>query len=165
MYGYCLSRLSGWTGRSHALPRSAMVTVCLAPEKEVYIMKAVAVALGGAIGALMRYGCGSAIQALADQGFPYATLVVNLSGAFCIGFVSRLFETYLVSANIRALIVVGMIGSFTTFSTYVWESVELMNCKQYAPAVTNLAISVLLGLLMVVVGYAVAGTIGLSEKV
>lgn len=89
-------------------------------------MTLLAVALGGAAGALARYGLGGWVQARAGLGFPWGTLVVNVLGCLLIGLAVGIFEGVRVAPEVRALIIVGFLGAFTTFSTFGWETVVLL---------------------------------------
>ena len=93
------------------------------------------VALGGAIGTVLRYAVTvGAIQAL-GTGFPYGTLVVNLIGAFIIGLVQALAaDTTLVPESTRLFLTTGMLGGFTTYSAFSYETVRLIELHAWAQA-------------------------------
>ena len=103
-------------------------------------MKLLCIALGGAVGALARYGVSGLAYAVAGRtaGFPWGTLAANLSGSFLIGLLFGLFEGVHVSPQIRALLLVGVLGAFTTFSTLSLETLHLLRDRQYAFAGLNL---------------------------
>ncbi len=115
-------------------------------------MKLMVIALGGALGAISRYGTGSLATRIGGQFFPWGTFIVNMAGAFLIGFLSTFFERFLVPPALRSMVLVGFLGSYTTFSTYMLESVRLLQDGEYAIALANLLGGVVLGLLFVVAG-------------
>ena len=84
------------------------------------------IAAGGATGALMRYWMSNGIYALLGRGFPYGTLTVNVVGSLLMGFCYVfMIERMDVSVELRAALMIGLLGAFTTFSTYVIESFRL----------------------------------------
>jgi CrcB protein len=83
------------------------------------------IALGGAVGSLLRYVIGGAVQRSSASGFPVGTMVVNVVGCFLIGGFVRFLLNMQTSAELRALLVVGFCGGFTTFSTFSFETVGL----------------------------------------
>ena len=90
------------------------------------MMKLLYVGLGGFIGAIGRYWLTGLAQRL-SSGFPLGTLVVNVLGSFVIGFLATLFlEKILVTMEWRLFILIGLLGAFTTFSTFSWESLSLL---------------------------------------
>jgi CrcB protein len=111
-----------------------------------------AIALGGALGALGRYGTGSLAAGIGAGFFPWGTFIVNMTGAFVIGFLSVFFESFLVPPALRGMLMVGFLGSYTTFSTYMLESVRLLQDREYLIALANLLGGVVLGLFFVVAG-------------
>lgn len=78
--------------------------------------------------------------------------MVNLSGAFAIGLLSALLDRVIVAPYVRTFLLVGLIGSFTTFSTYMIESIHLLRDQEYGLAALNIVLSTLLGLLLVFAG-------------
>jgi len=103
-----------------------------------------AIAAGGAIGALLRFWMSSGIYALLGRGFPYGTLAVNVLGSLLMGFLYiLLLERVAVAAEWRAFILVGLLGAFTTFSTFSIETLNLLQQADYAKAIANMLISVL----------------------
>ncbi len=89
-------------------------------------MKFLFIALGGAIGALMRYGISGLPHRYVDSVFPWGTLTVNIIGAFLIGFLWGTSERVDIAPNMRTFLFVGVLGAFTTFSTYSLESINLL---------------------------------------
>jgi fluoride exporter len=92
-------------------------------------------ALAGALGTLARYALGGLVQAHAGT-FPWGTLAVNVLGAFVLGFLARLlFGSTMVTPEIRATIMIGFFGAFTTMSTFSYETIALVNGGEMARAV------------------------------
>jgi len=118
-----------------------------------------AVAVGGAVGALARLGVSSWVHALAGTSFPWGTLVVNVSGSFLFGLLYRWMETTTASPALRAGVLIGLLGAFTTFSTFSYEAVVLARDGQYGRALAYVAGSVGAGLVGLFVGYGAAGAL------
>jgi fluoride exporter len=114
-----------------------------------------AVAIAGGAGALCRY----VIQAVIDpriSNFPWATLIVNLSGAFLVGLLfTVLTERSTVPPVLRVAVTVGFLGAYTTFSTLAFETVQLLDGRNYWAAFANMAGSAVLGIVAVIAGVAV----------
>lgn len=109
------------------------------------MVRVLAIAAGGAVGALLRYWMSSGTHALLGRGFPYGTLVVNVLGSFAIGFLFVLFlERMTLSGEWRAGILVGVLGAFTTFSTFSIETLNLLEEGAHLKASLNVALSVAL---------------------
>lgn len=89
-------------------------------------MTLLVVGLGGAAGALSRYWAIGWVQALAGIGFPWGTLTVNVAGSLALGFALVWLQSLAPSPDVRDLIAVGFLGSFTTFSTFSWETLALL---------------------------------------
>lgn len=105
----------------------------------------VAIALGGALGAMMRYWISNAVYLWLGRGFPYGTLSVNLIGSFIIGIAFILLtERLILGAEARAFILIGFLGAFTTFSTFSLETLLLMQEGLMLKASINIVISVFL---------------------
>ena len=106
------------------------------------------IALGGSIGAVFRYLLSSAIYQFTGRDFPYGTLMVNVLGSFIIGVLSIwLVEKYQLSSELRLAIIVGGLGAFTTFSTFSWETIQLIEQGALMRAGLNIVLSVVLCLL------------------
>jgi CrcB protein len=121
-------------------------------------MTALYVALGGALGAVARYGIGNWISDRAAPGFPWGTLVVNVVGSFLIGVAIRWFDALDVGTGARALVIVGIFGGFTTFSTFSYEVVSLIQAGEGTRAALYAGGSLVLGLLAVLAGIGIAGS-------
>lgn len=115
------------------------------------------VGLGGFLGALARYGLTGLVQRQsAFAAFPYGTLVVNLLGCFAIGALAGLAESrQLFGPEFRTFAFIGILGSFTTFSTFGYETFAMIRDAEYLRAVTNVAVHVIAGLALVWLGYGV----------
>jgi CrcB protein len=110
------------------------------------------VGLGGFLGAILRYGISSLVAARQGPGFPLATLLVNVLGCLAIGALMALLEREALTANMRLFLAVGLLGSFTTFSTFGYETIELFRDGDYQPALWSVAANLLLGLVAVLLG-------------
>lgn len=119
-------------------------------------MNVLVVALGGAFGAVARYGLSGWIQNLLGTTFPMGTLVVNVIGSFLLGLSLPLFESLAWSAEARTMITIGFLGAFTTYSTFSYEAVVLLEGGEWARGGMYIGGSLLLGLAAVVGGMAVA---------
>lgn len=116
------------------------------------------VALGGAIGSVSRYLLGTRIQSASlSLDFPFGTLMVNLIGCFLIGFLSQLVETRgLFTPEARNLVFIGMLGGFTTFSSFGNDTVNLLRAGETFHGLANVAANVIAGLALVWLGRATA---------
>jgi CrcB protein len=121
------------------------------------MLKLVLLAGGGAVGALLRYGVSGAVQRLGPAGFPSGTLVVNLLGCFVLGLLAAaLSGPILLREDLRVGLLVGLLGAFTTFSTFGYETVQLAGAGRLGPAVANVLLSNVLGLTAVWMGLRLA---------
>jgi len=116
-------------------------------------MKFLYLALGGSIGAILRYLVSLFSIKYMVWGFPMGTLTVNLFGSFLIGFAFVFFGREQISLNFKIFLFIGIFGSFTTFSTYMFESLEMFKNGMAKMAFLYIAISNLLGLLFVYSGF------------
>ncbi|MGB5601575.1 MAG: fluoride efflux transporter CrcB [Gammaproteobacteria bacterium] len=102
------------------------------------------IAMGGAIGAVLRYSASVGVYSLLGRGFPYGTLFVNVTGSLLMGILSVLMlERYDIGAEWRAAVLVGVLGAFTTFSTFSIETLNLLEQGDVMRAATNIVLSVL----------------------
>ena len=112
------------------------------------------VALGGALGALARYGISGWVYDRLGENFPWGTLIVNLVGCLALGMVIRWLQVSAVSPEVRPFLTIGVLGAFTTFSTFSYETVALLQEGQWLRAGLYLGGSVALGLIAMVAGMA-----------
>lgn len=121
-------------------------------------MKWLAIGIGGFIGAILRYLLSGWVQDWSRSlDFPYGTLAVNLLGCFVIGILSYWGEQHnLFSPNARLFVFIGILGAFTTFSTFGNETVNLLRARDELLALLNVGAHVLLGLLAVWLGRVLA---------
>ena len=118
------------------------------------------IALGGAAGSLLRYLIGGAVQRTSASGFPIGTMFVNISGCFLIGILVRQFLNMQTSPELRALLIVGFCGGFTTFSTFSGETLALIEGGEYGRAAGYVVLSVGLCLVATFAGLSAMRLIG-----
>lgn len=117
--------------------------------------KVVFIGLGGFLGAIARYWLSGFIYQWLGTDFPYGTLVVNVLGAFLLGF----FMTAVlrgVAIPARNVITIGFLGAFTTFSTFSYETVVLLQQGELLRGVGNVVMSIVLGVVAVILGIILA---------
>jgi len=116
--------------------------------------------VGGGVGSVARYLFATAVQGNAPEGFPFGTFLVNLTGCFAIGVVGALgLERAALSPEARTFLMVGILGGFTTFSSFAWETLGLLSVRDLFRAALYVGGSVVLGLLGTVLGRAL-GRVG-----
>jgi len=115
------------------------------------------VGLGGMIGAIIRYGAGGLVHRLYAGRFPLGTLLINAAGCLAIGFLFTMAEDRgVMSAYARLFVFVGVLGGFTTFSSFGYETFTLWRDGLAARALLNVAANMILGLAAVWVGHVLA---------
>ena len=115
-----------------------------------------AVAVGGALGAVGRFLVTSSVIYFFGNGLPFGTLIVNIIGSFCLGVLVELFPlTWSVSPEIRTFFIVGVLGAFTTFSTFSFEVASLWSRGDLFSAGTYVIGSVFLGIVGFICGAAI----------
>ncbi|HKV73244.1 MAG TPA: fluoride efflux transporter CrcB [Gemmatimonadales bacterium] len=115
------------------------------------------IAIGSAIGGLSRYWLGGLIQRAHGGPFPLGTLVINVTGSLLIGFLLRYsLDTTAVSAEMRGFLTIGFCGGYTTFSTFSWETVALIEDGDWRRASLYILASVILSIAGTIAGVALA---------
>ena len=103
-----------------------------------------AIAAGGAVGALLRYWTSTAVHSRLGTAFPYGTLAVNVLGSLLMGFLYIwLIERMAAGPALRAFLLIGVLGAFTTFSTFSMETLNLMEAGHPGKALANMLVSVI----------------------
>ena len=116
-------------------------------------MKIVWIAVFGAIGTLTRYGLQGVVQERTAGTFPTGTLLVNLTGCLLLGFLGQLtLNRMVISPEIRVAMTIGFFGGYTTFSSFSWEAVKMLEDGEWVWAGTYVAASVVVGMLLTFVG-------------
>lgn len=124
------------------------------------MQKYLLIGLGGALGSAARYWVGATVGSRAGVRFPYGTLIVNITACFLIGFtLTWLGERVEFNPAWRYLFPIGFIGAYSTFSTYEWETLETLRSGAFALAALYAVGSLLLGLVAVWGGAALADVI------
>jgi CrcB protein len=117
------------------------------------MIQALAIAGGGAIGALLRFYASTGIYALLGRGFPYGTLFVNVFGSLLMGILYvLLLERMQVGPELRSALLIGVLGAFTTFSTFSMETLAVLENGEVMKASLNIVLSVALCILAAWIG-------------
>jgi CrcB protein len=120
------------------------------------VERALLITLGGAIGTLVRYLTSVAAARWLGADFPYGTLIVNLSGAFIIGLVQQLgTEALVISDDLRLFLTTGILGGLTTYSTFSYETVRLLEVGASSQAWINVSVTTVLCLGLCFLGMSV----------
>jgi fluoride exporter len=122
-------------------------------------MTLLVVALGGAFGALSRYLATGWVQNMTGDFFPWGTFAVNVAGSFLLGFALVWLQSTVTSADLRQFITIGFLGSFTTFSTFSFETAAMLRDGEWWRAGGYATGSVALGLAAVAVGATLASAL------
>ena len=118
-----------------------------------------AVVVGGGMGALARYGLGGWIQGSAGAGFPWGTLVINVTGSLLLALTYAVLEGVRARPEWRALIGIGFCGGYTTFSTFSYEAFRLLQDGEWNRALAYMLGSLLLALAGTVAGFYLGETV------
>jgi len=125
------------------------------------LLKILVIGLGGFFGATARYGLSGLVQQYAGASFPAGTLAVNVLGCVAIGGLMSLVEDrQMLSPEVRLLLLVGFLGSFTTFSTIGYETFDLLRQGQLWLAAANAGANLFIGMLGVGLGWAGVRALG-----
>lgn len=104
--------------------------------------------LGGGIGASARYALQGLVYRFSSSGFPFGTLAVNVLGSLLIGFVMSVFEgRFVISPSVRVFLTIGILGGFTTFSSFSYETIALLRDGSYGAGLLNIGANVVACLL------------------
>jgi CrcB protein len=119
------------------------------------MQKIILIGLAGLIGTLCRYWLSGLVARQYGETFPWGTLVVNVMGCFLAGSLFYLMEErFLVSPTLRTVILIGLLGGFTTFSSFGLQTFTLLREGEFALAALNVTLSNVLGLVMLWAGYS-----------
>jgi CrcB protein len=119
------------------------------------MQKIILIGLAGLIGTLCRYWLSGLVARTYGETFPWGTLVVNVVGCLLAGSLFYLMEErFLVNPTLRSVILIGLLGGFTTFSSFSLQTFTLLREGEFALATLNVTLSNLLGLLMLWAGYS-----------
>jgi CrcB protein len=117
------------------------------------MVKIISLVIGGALGTTLRYFFSGTIYRITGADFPYGTLAVNIIGCFIIGFLISITETkFILGPNSKLLLMVGFCGAFTTFSTFILETANLLKDGQVSRAFLNMFVSLILGFIFLKAG-------------
>ncbi len=115
------------------------------------------VAVGGALGSVARYALGGFVHRYTPSSFPYGTFVVNATGCLVFGVIAGLFEERtVIGPAARTFLLIGVLGGFTTFSSFTFETFGLLRDAEIGRALANAAGQVMIGLLALWAGYVLA---------
>lgn len=118
--------------------------------------KIILLVTGGAVGTLARYGLSGLTHTIFGGTFPYGTLAVNLAGSFLIGLLWGFVEVGNINSSMRTFIFIGILGGFTTFSSYALETLNLVRDGESKMALANIMATNILGLILVFLGFIAA---------
>lgn len=120
-------------------------------EKWIYLI------IGGTVGTVSRFVLAGAVAQRVGTAFPWGTLAVNLAGCFVIGFLDVIFEKkFLVIHNYRILLMTGFCGAFTTLSSVMLETSDLLNEGKYSSAIGNIVLTICVGFIFFKLGSVLA---------
>ena len=119
-------------------------------------MLALAVFIGAGLGGLARYALSTWVHASTGAGFPWGTLIVNVSGSMLLAFSYALLDGTAAAPEWRAFLGVGILGGYTTFSTFSYEAMRLLQDGESVPALLYMLSSVLLSLGGAILGFRLA---------
>jgi fluoride exporter len=136
------------------------LTACLRKTYNDVMMNIFIIGIGGFVGAVSRYGLSLWIGQRWGRTFPLGTFVINVSGSFLIGLLMTVMaERFTVNPQWRLLLVVGFLGAYTTFSTFEYETGALLKDSEWAFAMLNIILSVVVGFIALKFGEVIAKAI------
>ena len=121
------------------------------------MLKYLVVGAGGAIGTMLRYLLSNIDYKYSVGSFPLGTFLVNITGSLVIGLLWGLSERYVFAPQLRVFALVGVLGGYTTFSTFSLESFNLFRAGEYTAGLANILLTNVIGLACVLAGYFLAG--------
>jgi CrcB protein len=132
--------------------------------REVFVswrsrMVAFVIFVGAGMGGLARYAVSTWVQSAANVGFPWGTLIINVTGSLLLTLVYGLLEGTAAAPEWRAFLGIGVLGGYTTFSTFSYESVRLLQDGEWERAVLYVAGSVILSIAGAVLGFRLASVL------
>lgn len=127
-------------------------------------MTLLVIGLGGALGAVSRYLTSGWVQTVTGSFFPWGTMAVNIAGSLALGFLMVWLQTTTSSTEVRDLITVGFLGSFTTFSTFSYETAAMLRDGEWWRAGGYTAGSLALGLVAVTLGAGLAAALSQTRS-
>lgn len=117
------------------------------------------IAIGGALGAVLRYASVNAVERLTGNALPWGTLAVNVVGSFALGFLMLATDRMQLSEDVRRFAAIGVLGAFTTFSAFSWEVTSLLRAGEWGRAGAYAVGSVVVGVLALIAGGAMASAV------
>jgi fluoride exporter len=118
------------------------------------------IALGGALGSLCRYGLSTTVQRFSSPFFPYGTFVVNVLGCLVFGIlIGAARQRFVLGPSERAFLLIGILGGFTTFSTFTYETFALLQDGEFVRALANAGGQLICGLVALWAGYVLVAAL------
>lgn len=111
------------------------------------------IALGGAIGSVLRFGVITLTYKYFDIHFPWGTIFANLIGCFCIGLIWAILDTFDEPKNLKLFLITGLLGGFTTFSSFALENFNMFRAGEIKLVAANVLVSNIAGVFLVFLGY------------
>lgn len=119
------------------------------------IVNALLIGVAGAVGTLLRAGCTTLAAKLLGPGFPWGTIFVNVVGSFAFGAIFALARARAMPTELEVVLLVGLLGGFTTYSSFAFQSAEMLSSGRPAMALANMVATNVLGLMAVWAGLRV----------
>lgn len=111
------------------------------------------IALGGALGSVLRFGVITLTYKFFDIHFPWGTIFANLTGCFVIGVIWAILDTFDEPKNLKLFLITGLLGGFTTFSSFALENFNMLRAGEIKLVAANILISNIAGIFLVFIGY------------